>query len=87
MLIDEFEGELLKAVDSLYDMLMNIEMLLQDALFGANDNFKDKVRAINAVMKEKTIAFIREVGQQCNDFHDALKVHALEEQVKAEQQL
>mmetsp|Transcript_17135 Transcript_17135/g.26493 ORF Transcript_17135/g.26493 Transcript_17135/m.26493 type:complete len:172 (+) Transcript_17135:1124-1639(+) len=61
---------------------MNIEMLLQDALHGASDTFKDKVRAINSDMKNKTIEFIKFVNNQSVEFHDNLKIHAQEEHTK-----
>jgi len=41
--IDDYEKKMLKAVEDLEEELMNIEMVLQDALQIATDKFKEKV--------------------------------------------
>ena len=50
LLLDEYEEILLKAITELEDELMEIEMLLQDAIHQAFSDFKEKVSAINSEM-------------------------------------
>ena len=45
--IDEFETDLQDAIRVLEDELMEIEMLLQDALGDSTGKFKDNVKALN----------------------------------------
>jgi len=45
--IDDYESALLEAVSVLEDDLMEIEMLLQDALGEATSNFKEKIKEFN----------------------------------------
>ena len=47
MLLDEYEQILIRAIVELEDDLMEIEMLLQDAIQTAFGEFKDKVGVIN----------------------------------------
>lgn len=84
MAIEEEEGKLLDEVEKLEDELMQIEMLLQDALQAATSTFKDKVQVINQEMKKKTIEFIKFVAEEAENFHTMLRLHALEEQTKFE---
>ena len=48
---------MLKAVEDLEEELMNIEMVLQDALQIATDKFKEKVTFIINDIRSKTINF------------------------------
>ena len=63
LIIDDYETELHTAIEGLEDHLMEIEMLLQSALQEGVISFQEKVRLINHSMKEKTIAFIKEVSE------------------------
>ena len=47
MILDEYETELINAVTGIENDLMEIEMLLQDALSTSFSLFKDKTHAIN----------------------------------------
>jgi hypothetical protein len=55
--IDDYEKKMVKAVEDLEEELMNIEMVLQDALQIATDKFKEKVTFIINDIKAKTINF------------------------------
>ena len=79
MVVEETEADLLLQVDVLEDNLMEIEMLLQDALHVSFVQFKDKVAVINADMKKKTIEHIKFVAEEAETFHGNLRAHALEE--------
>ena len=46
-MLDDTEKSLIKSVDKLENDLMDIEMLLQDALQTAQSNFKEKTHDIN----------------------------------------
>ena len=59
--LDEYQEELLVANTKLEDELLEIEMLLQEALYSAFGNYKEKVTAVNAVMKNKTSEYISKV--------------------------
>jgi hypothetical protein len=58
---------------------MEIEMKLQDALYTAVVIFKEKISAINADMKNKTIAFIKMVAEESEGFSDRIREAALKE--------
>ena len=83
--LEDFEDELMRAVDTLEDNLMEIEMLLQSALQEGVVAFQDKIRTINQSMKEKTFNFIKEVSEQSETFNENLKVHANAEQITFEE--
>ena len=55
--IDDYEKKMLKAVEDLEEELMNIEMVLQDALQIATDKFKDKVTYIITDIRNKTLGY------------------------------
>jgi len=57
--IDDVENELIEAVNVCEDDLMEVEMLLQDALFTAYGDYKDKITVINSILKEKTNEYIK----------------------------
>jgi len=59
MQIDGVEEEMMACVDKVEYDLMDIEMLLQDALHTALGEFKDKTHSINAQLKDKTHDFIK----------------------------
>ena len=85
--VDDIERELLDAVDTLEDELMNIEMLLQDALVQGFTQFHDMSTGILGVMKTKTIEFIKFVNEQAELFSEKLRDLALKEQVLFEERL
>jgi hypothetical protein len=68
MIQDDIEQELITAAEQLEDDLMEIEMLLQSALQEGVLTFQEKLKLINTGMKEKTIAFIKEVSEQAESF-------------------
>jgi len=55
--IDDYEKKMLKAFEDLEEELMNIEMVLQDALQIATDKFKEKVTHIITDIRNKTIGY------------------------------
>jgi transcriptional regulator of heat shock response len=72
----------MKAVDKLEDDLMEIEMLLQDALHTSVQTFKDMVNGVINDMKQKTIAFTSFVQEQSVIFGEKLTELAITEQAK-----
>ena len=56
--MEDYENELYPAVSNLEGDLMEIEMMLQDALISATEIFKEKVSAINFHQREKTKIYI-----------------------------
>ena len=87
MIQDDIEQELITAVEGLEDNLMEIEMLLQMALQEGVSVFQEKIKLINAGMKEKTIQFHKEVGEHAEAFHENLKTHANAEYITFEERL
>lgn len=87
LIIDDYENELHNAIEGLEDNLMEIEMLLQSALQEGVISFQEKIRLINASMKDKTIAFIKEVSEQAEAFNENLKTHANAEYVIFEERV
>ena len=87
MQIDDYEQELMDAVAGLEDNLMEIEMLLQDALGEATGKFRDKVIALNSAMKSCNMDYIKFVLEQAETFHTSLKNHALLEQAQFEAEI
>ena len=57
--LDDFETELLKAVAVLEDDLMEIEMLLQEALSRSYSDFQDKTKALSSTMYQKTVEYFK----------------------------
>ena len=82
--IDDYQNHFTEAVNTLEDNLMEIEMLLQDALGESTGKFRDKVMAINSQMKNKTMDYIKFVIEQSDIFHTSLKNYALIEQAAFE---
>lgn len=87
MIQDDIEQELITAAEQLEDDLMEIEMLLQSALQEGVLTFQEKLKLINTGMKEKTIAFIKEVSEQAESFQESLKLHANAEYVIFEERV
>ena len=85
MMCDEIEAKLIKAVNKLEDDLMDIEMLLQDALQTAFGNFKEKTQEINKLLKETTNQHIKFVIEQADEFQSQFFVYAIDEQSKFEE--
>jgi len=75
---------LLDSCSELEDNLMEIEMLLQDALGESTGKFRDKVMALNSDMKGKTMDFIKFVMEETEIFHSTLKNASLIEQAAFE---
>ena len=80
MQIDEIEEDMINAVNKVEDDLMDIEMLLQDALHTAMNSFKDQTHGINAQLKAKTKEFIDFVLDQANEFNKEFFPYAMKEQ-------
>lgn len=85
--IDEAEPELIDAVNKLEDNLMEIEMLLQDALHTAVVDFKDKANDVTKIMKDKTSEFIKFVLANFEDFKGQFTIYAYNEQTVFEAKL
>lgn len=76
IIMDDMEQELITAVETLEDELMEIEMLLQIALQEGVITFQEKTKIIITNMKEKTNAYHKEVSEQAELFHEEIKNHA-----------
>ena len=68
MQIDDYESNLMEKIAKLEDDLMEIEMLLQEALSEATGKFVDEVKRLNGDLKSKTMDFIKEIGQEYENF-------------------
>jgi hypothetical protein len=87
MQIDDYETLLMDSVSELEDNLMEIEMLLQDALGDSTGKFRDRVTALNSVMKGNTMDYIKFVLEQADIFHTSLKNLGLLEQASFEAEI
>jgi hypothetical protein len=76
---EDFEDSMMKAVDQLEDDLMEIEMRLQYALQDALEVYKDRIKKIQAEMKEQTEKFIKVIDTNTQEFCSDLSIHALQE--------
>jgi hypothetical protein len=61
MQIDDYENILMEKIAALEDDLMEIEMLLQEALNEATGKFVDEIKRLNGDLKTKTMDFIKDV--------------------------
>ena len=59
--IDDCQDDLKKAVIEVEDGLLEVEMLLQDALNESSNIFFDKIKTFNKTIDSKTVTFIGEV--------------------------
>jgi hypothetical protein len=76
--LDDFEKRLGDAINVLEDDLMDIEMLLQDALSEATGIFKAKFDEYNKRIIEKTKNLYQsQLQTQTDEFSDELKTHGL----------
>ena len=82
LILEEYEQQLIDAVEKLEDDLMEIEMLLQDALQSAVAQFKEMVSTIIGDMKQKTISYVTFVAEQSAIFGEKLSELAINEQQK-----
>ncbi len=78
--IEEHENTLKSTVETLEDDLMGVEMKLQDVLAQATSDFVGRVSKIIEEMKTKTGNFIKEVGDEAENFNSTLKEYAFKEQ-------
>mmetsp|Transcript_12258 Transcript_12258/g.20626 ORF Transcript_12258/g.20626 Transcript_12258/m.20626 type:complete len:230 (-) Transcript_12258:49-738(-) len=74
--IEDYESELLKAVDKLEDDLMEIEMRLQYALSDALDIYKEKIKKVIDTMKQQTENFISSIESNSLEFNRELAGYA-----------
>lgn len=84
MLIEDYEPKLIQEVANLEDNLMDIEMMLQDALHASVQTFLEKIKALNGEMKQNTIKYIKFVADEAEKFNVNIKEVALKEQVEFE---
>lgn len=77
MQIDDYEATLLEKIAELEDNLMEIEMLLQEALNEATGKFTDEVKRLNTDLKAKTMDYIKEVAAEYETFSISLRNAAL----------
>ena len=84
MQIEDYENTLMDKINFLEDELMEIEMLLQEALSQATGVFTDEVKRLNSDLKTKTMDYIKEVGGEYENFSVNLKNGALIEQEQFE---
>lgn len=87
LIIEEYETELMNSVEELEDDLMEIEMLLQEALHTSVGAFKEKVTAINGEMRQKTIDYVKFVTEQSETFSEKLRELAIKEQALFEEKI
>ena len=80
MQIDDYENELMDKIAMLEDDLMEIEMLLQEALNEATGKFVDEVKRLNSDLRTKTMDYIKEVANELDVFSNSLRTCALNEQ-------
>ena len=80
MQIDDYENTLMDKISILEDDLMEIEMLLQEALNEATGKFTDEVKRLNSELRTKTMDFIKDVQAEYETFSINLKSGALNEQ-------
>jgi hypothetical protein len=78
--LDEYEKRLGEAIVVLEVELMDIEMLLQDALEVATTKFKEKVKEINNKIIEKTSNLQQQLQGQSEEFFTDLKNHGYQAQ-------
>ena len=67
-LIDTVQEQLNDALAQTEDELLEIEMLLQDALHDSTLQFFDKITGFNKKIGDKTVNFIGEVQMHCSQF-------------------
>lgn len=79
--LDEVQADLIKAVNETEDKLMEIEMILQDALHTAFTAFKDMTQAITNQQKEKIMDFIKKVQDAADEFNKEFFPYACKEQI------
>jgi allophanate hydrolase subunit 1 len=84
MQIEDYENTLMDKINALEDELMEIEMLLQEALNQATGQFTDEVKRLNSELRTKTMDYIKEVGTEYENFTVSLKNGALIEQEQFE---
>jgi len=81
MQIDDYENTLMEKIAELEDDLMNIEMLLQEALSEATGKFVDAIKGLNSELRTKTMDFVtKDVANEFETFSINLKNAALNEQ-------
>ena len=81
LMIDDVEKDLKNEVDNVEDQLMEVEMLLQDALFTAFGDFKEKTHLINSDLKNKTNDYIKKVLEAAEEFNKEFFTYAMGESV------
>jgi len=75
-------------IATLEDDLMEIEMLLQEALNDATGKFVDEVKRLNAELRTKTMDFItKDVANEVDIYSNNLRTAALNEQEAFEKQI
>ena len=79
MQVDDYESTLMDKISELEDALMDIEMLLQEALNEATGKFQDEIKRLNSELKTKTMDFIKDVTNEFESFSVNLKNAALNE--------
>ena len=84
MQIDDYESNLMEKIANLEDDLMEIEMLLQEALSDATGKFQDEIKRINGELKTKTMDYIKDIQNEYEVFSISLKTNALIEQEQFE---
>ena len=88
MQIDDYETTLMDKIATLEDDLMEIEMLLQEALNDATGKFVDEVKRLNAELRTKTMDFItKDVANEVDIYSNNLRTAALNEQEAFEKQI
>jgi hypothetical protein len=79
--LDEYEKFLSNAINVLEDELMDIEMLLQDALVEATNKFKQYTKDFNDKINEKTNILVnQQLLSASEEFFGDLKTHGLSAQ-------
>ena len=74
-------------IATLEDDLMEIEMLLQEALNDATGKFVDEVKRLNSELRTKTMDYIKEVANELDIYSNNLRTAALNEQEAFEKQI
>ena len=63
---------------------MELEMHLQQALLNSFEKFQDMTKQISSDMSQKTGDYFKVITDKATEFHEQLKIHALDEQTDFE---
>lgn len=80
--LDQYEENLLFKIINLENELMDIEMLLQEALVNSTEIFVNTIKVSIDSIKKLCTELNDQLKEKSNDFHDSLKNAVLDQQIK-----